>query len=215
MIEFCPLDLGSRFIPYDEGLERQRDLHRRVAARTAPDTVLLLEHRAVYTAGKRTEPSELPTDGSEVVVSDRGGKLTWHGPGQLVGYPILRLPEPLDVVRYVRDLEAALSAVVAEFGIEGHRVEGRSGVWVTQNGAEAKIAAIGIRVSEGVSMHGFALNCSNSLEPYEHIVACGIRDAGVTTMTEVLGRRIEPREVQAAVEEQLCRVLERVPAVAA
>jgi lipoyl(octanoyl) transferase len=195
MVEYLVADVGSRFIPYDEGLALQRLLHSEVRSGSAPDTIILLEHLSVYTAGKRTELSERPIDGTPVIDVDRGGKITWHGPGQLVGYPILRLPDPIDVVRYVRYLEGVLIAVLADIGVEGYRVDGRSGVWVRQNGGDAKIAAIGIRVADGVTMHGFALNCSNSLEPYSRIVACGIRDAGVTTITEVLGRRVDPCDV--------------------
>jgi lipoyl(octanoyl) transferase len=183
-----------------EALEMQRAVHASVVAGLAPDTVLLLEHPSVYTAGKRTEESERPHDGTPVIDADRGGKITWHGPGQLVGYPILRLPDPIDVVAYVRRLEGVLIAVLAELGVDAHRVEGRSGVWVSTEGPDAKIAAIGIRVAEGVTMHGFALNCSNSLEPYDKIVACGIRDAGVTTISEVLGRRVDPVDVVPLVE---------------
>jgi lipoyl(octanoyl) transferase len=187
--------LSANSVPYLVALDQQRALHDAVVAGRAPDTVLLLEHESVYTAGKRTEDSERPTDGSPVIDVDRGGKITWHGPGQLVGYPILRLPEPVDVVGYVRWLEAQLIDVLAELGVDGHRVAGRSGVWVSIDGTESKIAAIGIRVASGVTMHGFALNCSNSLEPYDAIVACGIRDAGVTTISEVLGRTVSPAEV--------------------
>ncbi|PJJ61478.1 lipoyl(octanoyl) transferase LipB [Compostimonas suwonensis] len=186
---------GDRAVPYDEALALQRGLHDGVTAGTIPDTLVLLEHEPVYTAGKRTEASERPTDGSRVIDVDRGGKLTWHGPGQLVGYPILRLEEPIDVVGYVRRLESLLMEVLEELGVDCRRIEGRSGVWVTRGLSDFKIAAIGIRVAGGVTMHGFALNCSNSLEPYAHIVACGIRDAGVTTVSECLGRRVDPLDV--------------------
>ncbi|MFF2052097.1 lipoyl(octanoyl) transferase LipB [Leifsonia sp. NPDC058194] len=181
-------------VPYDEALQQQRAVHAEVVAGRAPDTVLLLEHSPVYTAGKRTEPDERPTDGTPVIDVDRGGKITWHGPGQLVGYPILRLPDPIDVVGYVRRLEGMLIDVLAGLGVRGQQVEGRSGVWIREDGRDEKIAAIGIRVAEGVTMHGFALNCSNDLEPYEHIVACGIRDAGVTTISRVLGRTVTPQD---------------------
>jgi lipoyl(octanoyl) transferase len=187
--------LSANSVPYDEALQRQRALHAAVVAGRAPDTVLLLEHPPVYTAGKRTEPDERPTDGTPVIDVDRGGKITWHGPGQLVGYPILRLPDPIDVVGYVRRLEGILIDVLAELGVDGQRVEGRSGVWIRSGGRDEKIAAIGIRVAEGVTMHGFALNCSNDLDPYDRIVACGIRDAGVTTISRVLGRTVTPAEV--------------------
>jgi len=187
--------LSANSVPYDEALQRQRALHAAVVAGRAPDTVLLLEHAPVYTAGKRTEPDERPTDGTPVIDVDRGGKITWHGPGQLVGYPILRLPDPIDVVGYVRRLEGILIEVLAGLGVHGEQVEGRSGVWIRADGRDEKIAAIGIRVAEGVTMHGFALNCSNDLEPYDHIVACGIRDAGVTTISRVLGRTVTPADV--------------------
>jgi len=195
MLDFVVAGLSANSVPYVEGLELQRAVHRSVVSRERPDTVILLEHPAVYTAGKRTEPEERPTDGTPVIDADRGGKITWHGPGQLVGYPILHLAEPVDVVGYVRGLEAILIDVLSGFGIDGVRVRGRSGVWVGPAGAEDKIAAIGIRVAEGVTMHGFALNCSNSLEPYSRIIACGIKDAGVTTMSRVLGREVDPSEL--------------------
>ncbi len=195
MLDFVVAGLSANSVPYVEGLELQRAVHRSVVSGDKPDTVLFLEHPAVYTAGKRTEPEERPTDGTPVIDVDRGGKITWHGPGQLVGYPILRLAEPIDVVGYVRMLEGILIEVLAEFGIEGRQVRGRSGVWVGPDGCEEKIAAIGIRVAEGVTMHGFALNCSNSLDAYSRIIACGIRDAGVTTMSRVLGREVATSEL--------------------
>ena len=195
MLDFVVAGLSANSVPYVEGLELQRAVHRSVVSGEKPDTVIFLEHPAVYTAGKRTEPEERPTDGTPVIDVDRGGKITWHGPGQLVGYPILRLVEPIDVVGYVRMLEGILIDVLAEFGIDGRQVHGRSGVWVGPDGFEEKIAAIGIRVAEGVTMHGFALNCSNSLEPYGRIIACGIRDAGVTTMSRVLGREVDTAEL--------------------
>lgn len=195
MLDSVVTGLSANSVPYEEGLSLQRAVHQSVVAGESPDTVILLEHESVYTAGKRTSPDERPDDGTPVVDVDRGGKITWHGPGQLVGYPILRLAEPIDVVGYVRRLEGVLIDVLAELGVEGRRVEGRSGVWVGVPGFEDKIAAIGIRVAEGVTMHGFALNCSNSLEPYSKIVACGIRDAGVTTVSRVLGRTVRPIDV--------------------
>ncbi|TFD79624.1 lipoyl(octanoyl) transferase LipB [Cryobacterium sp. Sr8] len=195
MLDFVVAGLSANSVPYVEGLELQRAVHRSVVSGERPDTVILLEHPAVYTAGKRTDPEDRPTDGTPVIDVDRGGKITWHGPGQLVGYPILHLAEPVDVVGYVRGLEGILIDVLAGFGIEGVRVPGRSGVWVGPAGREDKIAAIGIRVAEGVTMHGFALNCSNSLEPYSRIVACGIKDAGVTTMSRVLGREVDTSEL--------------------
>ena len=195
MLDFVVAGLSANSVPYIEGLDLQRAVHRAVVRGERPDTVILLEHHSVYTAGKRTAPEERPTDGTPVIDVDRGGKITWHGPGQLVGYPILALAEPIDVVGHVRRLESILIDVLADFGVEGRRVEGRSGVWVGAPGAENKIAAIGIRVADGVTMHGFALNCSNSLEPYEKIVACGIRDAGITTITRELGYDVTPEDL--------------------
>ncbi|SEN04666.1 lipoyl(octanoyl) transferase LipB [Cryobacterium sp. TMT1-3] len=195
MLDFVVAGLSANSVPYVEGLELQRAVHRSVVAGERPDTVLLMEHPAVYTAGKRTLPEERPIDDTPVIDADRGGKITWHGPGQLVGYPIVHLQEPVDVVGYVRCLEGILIEVLIEFGIGAVRVPGRSGVWVGKAGHEDKIAAIGIRVAQGVTMHGFALNCSNSLEPYSRIIACGIRDAGVTTMTRVLGHSVDPAEL--------------------
>ncbi|MCI4657765.1 lipoyl(octanoyl) transferase LipB [Cryobacterium zhongshanensis] len=195
MLDFLVAGLSANSVPYLVGLELQRTVHRAVVSGERPDTVIFLEHPAVYTAGRRTSAEERPTDGTPVIDTDRGGKITWHGPGQLVGYPILRLAEPIDVVGYVRRLEGILIDVLAGLGVDGRRVAGRSGVWVGQPGFEDKIAAIGIRVAEGVTMHGFALNCNNSLEPYEHIIACGIRDAGVTTISRVLGREVTPAQL--------------------
>jgi lipoyl(octanoyl) transferase len=211
MLDYVVTGLSANSVPYLEGLTLQRAVHQSVVAGTSPDTVILLEHDPVYTAGRRTEPDERPVDGTPVIDVDRGGKLTWHGPGQLVGYPILRLAEPVDVVGYVRRLETVLIRVLAEFGIEGRRVAGRSGVWVG-DGRDDKIAAIGIRVAQGVTMHGFALNCSNALEPYERIVACGIRDAGVTTMSRALGRAVPPSELIAPVQRHLSAAFAAVAA---
>ena len=188
-------------VSYDEGWALQQQLHDQVADGVLGDVVLLLEHEPVYTAGKRTEPWERPTDGSRVVDVDRGGKITWHGPGQITGYPIVRLGDPVDVVAYVRRLEQLLIDVCLELGLETARVEGRSGVWTT-DGAR-KLGAIGIRVARGVTMHGFALNCCNSLAPYDAVVACGIRDAGVTTLSQELGREVTVDEVLPLLERLL------------
>jgi lipoyl(octanoyl) transferase len=174
-----------------------------VSAGTRPDTVILLEHSPVYTAGKRTEESERPQDGTPVINVDRGGKITWHGPGQLIGYPIMQLPRPIDVVGYVRWLEQVLIESIAEFGLYTERVEGRSGVWAPLGGTHVKVAAIGIRVAEHTTMHGFALNCNNSLEPYETIIACGIRDATVSTLSILLGREITPTMAAEAIQRHL------------
>jgi lipoyl(octanoyl) transferase len=202
VVDIVVTGLSANSVPYLEALDQQRATHAAVVAGLAPDTVILLEHPSVYTAGKRTEDSERPADGTPVIDVDRGGKITWHGPGQLIGYPILRLPDPIDVVAYVRKLEGMLIDVLDELGVASHRVRGRSGVWVTTGGPDAKIAAIGIRVAEGVTMHGFALNCSNSLDAYDQIVACGIPDAGVTTISEVLGRVVDPAEVVPLVQRR-------------
>ena len=197
MIDIVVTGLSANSVPYIEALELQRATHRAVVSGSSPDTLLLLEHPSVYTAGKRTEDYERPTDGAEVIDVDRGGKITWHGPGQLVGYPIIKLAEPIDVVGYVRRLEGIIIDVLAELGIDGGRVAGRSGVWIGYDqpvGAE-KIAAIGIRVAEGVTMHGFSLNCSNSFDAYSKIVACGILDAGVTSISRELGRTVTPEDL--------------------
>jgi lipoyl(octanoyl) transferase len=157
MPDFRVLGLSPNFIDYQTGLDAQLETHRAVASNEIPNTVLLLEHSPVYTAGKRTEAHELPDDGSDFVETNRGGKITWHGPGQLIGYPIMRLPQPIDVVAYVRWLEEVLISVIAEFGVTGIRVPGRTGVWVETPLGTQKVAAIGIRISEKVTMHGFRL----------------------------------------------------------
>jgi lipoyl(octanoyl) transferase len=190
--EFLTAGLDPNFVPYLEGLSLQRAIHKEVAQGVRPDTCILLEHVSTYTAGKRTDDSERPTDGTEVIDVDRGGKITWHGPGQLVGYPIMKLPNPIDVVGYVRWLEQVLIDVCADFGLATERVEGRSGVWAPIAGTHVKIAAIGIRVAEHTTMHGFALNCSNSLEPYDTIVACGIKDASSSTISALTGKLVTP-----------------------
>ena len=206
MPDFLVAGLAPEFIDYQDGWQLQREIHAQVAAGTRADTVILLEHESVFTAGKRTEDSERPTDGTPVVDVDRGGKITWHGPGQLVGYPIMRLPDPIDVVGYVRWLEQVLIDTCAEFGLETERVAGRSGVWVPVGDSHEKVAAIGIRVSEHVAMHGFALNCNNSLDPYDTIIACGIRDAKTTTLTEKLGKEITPKMAAEVVMRRLDKI---------
>ena len=200
MVDFIVAGLSANSVPYLEALELQRATHRDVVSGAKPDTVLLLEHPSVYTAGKRTHESERPTDGTPVIDVDRGGKITWHGPGQLVGYPIIRLAEPIDVVGYVRRLESMLIDVLDELGVETGRVEGRSGVWV--RGTD-KIAAIGIRVAEGVTMHGFSLNCSNSFDAYDKVIACGLADAGATSISRELGRTVTPHDVVPLIESRL------------
>jgi lipoyl(octanoyl) transferase len=196
-------------VPYEQAWQQQRELHAAVVAGTNPDTVLLLEHPPVYTAGRRTEPFERPLDGTPVIDVDRGGKITWHGPGQLVGYPILRLADPIDVVAYVRRMEAVLIAVCAELGVEVGQVAGRSGAWLPADGArpERKIAAIGIRVAQGVTLHGFALNCNPDLSAFDRIVPCGIPDAGVTSLSRELGREVTVDEVLPLVQAHLPQLL--------
>ncbi len=190
MTEFLLAGLDPKFVDYEEAWELQRTIHAEVASGTRTNTCILLEHEAVYTAGKRTEAEEHPQDGTPVIAVDRGGKVTWHGPGQLVGYPIMQLPNPIDVVGYVRWLEQILIDTIAEFGVVGERVAGRSGVWVMKDFEYVKVAAIGIRVADATTMHGFALNCNNSLEPYETIIACGIKDAATSTLSELAGTEI-------------------------
>lgn len=203
MPKFERVAFNPDFLPYAEGFALQQKVHAEVVSGKREDTVLLLEHKSVYTAGKRTESHELPDDGSDFVETNRGGKITWHGPGQLVGYPIMHLPKPIDVVAYVRYLEQTLIDVIAEFGISGIRVPGRTGVWVETPAGAEKVAAIGIRVAEKVTMHGFALNCSNSLEPFEHIVACGIADAKATTLSVLASREITPLDAASLIEQKM------------
>jgi lipoyl(octanoyl) transferase len=202
-------------VPYADAWQRQRDLHAAVVARTEPDTVLLLEHPSVYTAGRRTEVWERPVDGTAVIDVDRGGKITWHGPGQLVGYPILHLPDPVDVVAYVRRIEGILIEVSTELGVaNATRVDGRSGVWLRADatGPERKLAAIGIRVAQGVTLHGFALNCDPDLSWYDRIVPCGIADAGVSSLSRELGRDVTVGEVLPIVERHLPGLVSAVSA---
>jgi lipoyl(octanoyl) transferase len=201
--EFIEVALAPNYIGYEEAWDLQKRVHAQVASGNSADTVLLLEHFPVYTAGKRTDAIELPKDGTPVIETDRGGKITWHGPGQLVGYPIMQLPRPIDVVGYVRWLEQVLIDSIAEFGLKTERVEGRSGVWAPIENGHVKVAAIGIRVAEHTTMHGFALNCNNSLEPYETIIACGISDAKTSTLTELLGREITPAMASQVIQRHL------------
>ncbi|MEU5161479.1 lipoyl(octanoyl) transferase LipB [Streptomyces sp. NPDC020875] len=248
-LRFVRLGFGEDAVEYREAWQRQREVHAARFADEVPDTCLLLEHPPVYTAGRRTEESERPLDGTPVVDVDRGGKITWHGPGQLVGYPILKLPRPVDVVAHVRRLEEALIGACAEFGLATSRVEGRSGVWVLGDPVESrpslggldldfdpriqdpefdprlngpeyapsnagqrredrKLAAIGIRIAKGVSMHGFALNVNPDNTWFDRIVPCGIRDAGVASLANELGREITIAEVLPVVEKHLRLVLE-------
>ena len=197
-------------IEYQVALDQQRLIHSEVVGRTRENTLLLLEHPSVYTAGKRTSLEERPTNGLPVIDVDRGGKITWHGPGQIVGYPIIKLAKPTELVGFVRELESALIKVCAEFGIAASRVDGRSGVWVATNGAPRKIAAIGIRVASGVSMHGVALNVHPDLAAFSQIIPCGINDAEVTSLALELGRPITSSAVLPIVEKYLTQSLVKV-----
>ncbi|HEX8973845.1 lipoyl(octanoyl) transferase LipB [Oryzihumus sp.] len=207
-MRFEHLGFAPDYVDYRAAWDTQREVHAGVVA-GGEDTVLLLEHERVYTAGKRTEPHERPFDGTPVVDVDRGGKITWHGPGQLVGYPIVRLPSPVDVVAHVRRLEEMMIRVCADLGLEAGRVEGRSGVWVAadERGPARKIGAIGIRVSQDVTMHGFALNCDCDLSWSQVIIPCGIADAGVTSLSQELGRDVTVAEVLPWAEKHLAEVL--------
>ncbi|MCZ4121690.1 lipoyl(octanoyl) transferase LipB [Streptomyces sp. H39-S7] len=247
-LHFVHLGFGPDAVEYQEAWQEQRRVHAARFEDEIPDTCLLLEHPPVYTAGRRTADNERPLDGTPVVDVDRGGKITWHGPGQLVGYPILKLPRPVDVVAHVRRLEDALIATCAEFGLETTRIEGRSGVWVLgdpveqraaggltldfdprladeefdprlngpeyapsnagQRREDRKLAAIGIRVAKGVTMHGFAINCDPDNTWFDRIVPCGIRDAGVTSLSNELGRDISVTDVVPVIEKHLRAVLE-------
>ncbi len=191
------LGFAPSFVDYQQAWDHQRSVHARVVSGDLPDTLLLLEHAAVYTAGKRTEPHERPTDGTPVIDVDRGGKITWHGPGQLVGYPIVRLPSPVDVVAHVRRLEDLMMGVCSDLGLTTERVEGRSGVWfrADSRGPDRKVGAIGVRVSQEVTMHGFALNANCDLSWAAPIIPCGIPDAGVTSLSAELGREVTVAEI--------------------
>lgn len=210
-LQFEVAGLGPDAVDYLAAWDLQRAVHAEVVAGTRPPTVLLLEHPPVYTAGKRTEAHERPLDpgGAPVIDVDRGGKITFHGPGQLVGYPIVALPDHVKVVDYVRRVEEALIGACAELGVTTARVPGRSGVWLRADdrGPERKIAAIGLRVSRGVTMHGFSLNCDVDLAWYDRFVACGIADAGVTTLTAELGRPVTTYDVLPVVERHLRELL--------
>jgi lipoyl(octanoyl) transferase len=197
---------------YEEALQLQREIHSEVVSATRPNTVIFLEHPPVYTAGKRTQEFEKPVDGTPVINVDRGGRITWHGPGQLVGYPIVKLLKPTELVGFVRTLEGALIKVCSEFGINAIRIDDRSGVWIHDIRGDRKIAAIGIRVASGVTMHGFALNVSPDLSAFSQIVPCGIDDADVTSMAAELGREIHISEVSPVVEKYLLEALGKVSA---
>ncbi len=195
---------------YLEALELQRSLHGEIAEGHRENTLVLVEHPSVYTAGKRTQDHERPHDGTPVIDVDRGGKITWHGLGQLVGYPIIRLAKPTELVGFVREIETGLIATCLQLGLATTRVEGRSGVWVVDEKGERKIAAIGIRVARGVTMHGFALNVEPDLSPFEAIIPCGIEDAAVTSLAIELGRSISIDEVLPIVEKYMFESLAKV-----
>ncbi len=201
-------------VPYQQAWEWQRELHAARVAGDIADTCLLLEHPPVFTAGRRTQDFERPVDGAPVIDVDRGGRITWHGPGQLVGYPIVRLPMPVDAVGHVRRLERALIAVCAELGVPAVAIAGRSGVWIAGDGdgtkPDRKVAAIGVRISRCTTMHGFALNCDPDLSWFDRIVPCGIEDAGVTSLSRELGRDITIEQVRPLIERQLRRELANV-----
>jgi lipoyl(octanoyl) transferase len=213
-MRFDELDLGTRHLPYEPTWQLQRDVHAAVAAGDQEDTVLLVEHESVYTAGRRTATWDRPVDDTPVVDVDRGGRITWHGPGQLVGYPIVRLAAPIDVVRYVRALEEAIIRTCADLGLHAERVEGRSGVWFPADEPgdprarrARKVAAIGVRVSRSVTMHGFALNCDPDLSAFDTIVPCGISDADVTSLSVETGRHVTIAEVTPLVRDHLVAAL--------
>ena len=207
----APIDLKRLgLIDYESAWSMQREFHQEVGDGIRPNTLLLLEHPPVFTAGRRTLESERPVDGSKVIDVDRGGKITFHGPRQIVGYPIVKLRDQHNVVGFVRELENALIKVCAEFGIDGERYCERSGVWIRDERGDRKIAAIGIRVARGVTMHGFALNVDPDLSYYDRIVPCGIPDAGVTSLSKELGRKIEIEEVTPILERHIFEALARV-----
>ena len=191
-------------VEYQSAWDRQREIHHKIVSENHPDVAVLLEHQNVYTAGRSTKPEDRPNDSSPVFDIDRGGRITWHGPGQIVCYPIMKLDDPVDVVAHVRRLELLIMNVCTKLGLETTQIEGRSGVWVKGNGfPDKKIAAIGIRVAKKATMHGFALNCNNSLEAFGKIVPCGIGDADVTTISLELGRDVSVAEVTPLIEEEL------------
>lgn len=213
---FVNAGFAPRFVPYEDGLALQQRAVDRIAAGSDDGTVFLLEHEAVYTAGRRSDPAEYPSDGTPVVAVDRGGKVTWHGPGQLVAYPVIRLAAGWGVVDFVRALEGVLIEVAADFGVTGFRVPGRSGVWTQpeRTAPPAKLAQIGLHASAGIITHGIAINCSNELTPFDSFVPCGITDAGVTTLSALAGRRIEPAEVAPALSGRIAPLLSECAAPA-
>jgi lipoyl(octanoyl) transferase len=211
-MRFVHLGFAPDVVDYQQAWDLQRELHAKVVSGEEPDTTLLLEHAAVYTAGKRTEPHERPWDGTPVIDVDRGGKITWHGPGQIVGYPVVRLAAPIDVVAHVRRLEEMMIRACADLGLRAGRVDGQSGAWVLADGRgpNRKVGAIGVRVSKQVTMHGFALNCDPDLAWADVIIPCGIPDAGVTSLSRELSRDVTVHEVLPYVEKHLGELLDDV-----
>ena len=206
-----PLDVKRMdLIDYEVAWALQRELHQEIAESNRPNTLLLLEHPPIFTAGRRTLESERPVDGSRVIDVDRGGKITFHGPGQIIGYPIIRLRDQQNVVGFVREIENALINVCGEFGIKSERYCERSGVWIRDDKGDRKIAAIGIRVARGVTMHGFALNVDTDLSYYDRIVPCGIKDAGVTSLSKELNREVKTEDVRPILERHIFEALARV-----
>jgi lipoyl(octanoyl) transferase len=199
-------------VDYQTAWESQKAIHQEVADGIRPNTLLLLEHPSVFTAGRRTEESEKPTDGTPVIEVDRGGRITWHGPGQLVGYPIVKLVNPTELVGFVREIESGLMSVCSDLGLATERIDGRSGVWVRDSSGDRKIAAIGVRVAQGVTMHGFAINVNPDLSSFKSIIPCGISDAGVTSLEIELNRAITIEEVSPLVERHIFESLRRVSA---
>ena len=197
---------------YQKAWDFQRTIHEEVTSGSRPNTLLLLEHPSVYTAGRRTDAAERPADGTPVIDVDRGGRITWHGPGQLVGYPIVKLQKPTELVGFVREIEAALIRVCDDLGVATVRIDGRSGVWIQDERGDRKIAAIGIRVAKGVTMHGFALNVNPDLAAFGQIIPCGIADADVTSLEIELGRSITIEEVVPLIERHILDSLKKVSA---
>ena len=197
-------------VDYQRAWESQKSIHQEVADGIRPNTLLLLEHPSVFTAGRRTDESERPTDGTPVINVDRGGRITWHGPGQLVGYPIVKLRKPTELVGFVREIESGLIAVCHDLGLDAIRIDGRSGVWIQDAQGDRKIAAIGIRVAQGVTMHGFALNVNPDLSAFRTIIPCGIADADVTSLEKELKKSITVDDVAPLVERHIFESLKKV-----
>ena len=201
-----------KHLAYGDALLIQEQTHEQVSSGQIPNTLLFVEHPPVFTAGKRTLDFERPQDGTAVIDVNRGGKITWHGPGQIVGYPIVRLAKPTELVAFVRELESALIDTCNEFGLQVERIKGRSGVWTCNEDNPKKIAAIGIRVAKGTTMHGFALNVNPDLGAFSQIIPCGIADAEVTSMAQELQREITSQEVLPILERNIVSTLAKVSA---